>query len=273
MNKYFLQVLLVGAITCLNSNARAKVHPENCQPESKSGPFLYNEDFKWGYSLPQLIQRFAEIYNSNKRLKNRAYLDERKVIRLPFYEQRGGSVEVDPKFVENIGQHILSAYRHKAIDGVFFPDMGHSHFFIPTGKYNEVYAPLPTERQSETYQRFFLDPDLKILYHTAEQLKTRDEDGIVFPDVRIQYRFKTRNLLGSNDGATDVEFLQNPQHAANTVGELPEYRYWGSGFNISANKNGCFSVLINGEPFKFDLSLYDLEMEFEYSGFQKRSKR
>jgi len=209
------------------------------------------------------------MYESDKRLQRRAYWDStRGEIRLPFDERRGGPVKVAPDFIEHVAQHIELAFQQNVIDAVFFPDMGHSHFFIPETKFDEVYRPLPVEKMARFYELFFSDSDLKVLYHTAEQLQTRDENGEVLSDPRLRFRYQTRNLLGRNDGTAEIQFLQNPQSPANTAHDLPGHRYWGAGFNLSAQKNGCFSFQRNGKTYYFDLSLYDLPSDPSNGEFQ-----
>ena len=249
------------ALLLVSSAATAEVRIENCKPESAGDQFLYNQDFKWGYTLPEMISRFTEIYQSEKRLKKRAYFDikTQKLI-LPYDNFRGGPIVLPYRFAEQVSKHIEGGFRQDLIDAVFFPDMGHSHFFIPQGRYDQIYQPLPVSDFKGFYERFFSDSTGKVLYHTAEQLKVR-ENGQVIDDPRIQHRFKTRNLIGSNDDRLEVTYGKDMQSPANTMHDLPGYHYWGAGFNLSANKNGCFSYQAKGKTFYFDISMYDLDLD------------
>jgi hypothetical protein len=223
---------------------------------------LYAEDFKWGYSLAELISRFTEIYQISKRLNQRAYWDSsEKKIKLPYGFDRGGSVVVPESFIENISRHIEVAFKKNLIDGVFFPDMGHSHFLIPTDHYEASYSKFPVSRQSRMYERLFSDREIKILYHTAEQLQTRDDSGALVSDPRVQFRFQNRNLVGLNDGTQNIIILQNSSSPANTAHDLEGHTYYGAGFNLSANEKGCFRSQRQGEDIFFDMSLFDLEYE------------
>lgn len=228
-----------------------------------------SEDFHWGYSLPELIARFKEIYSSQKRLAKRAYWDSKaQVLKLPHYRERGGDVVVPLRLVESVRNHIEAGFEQNVIDGVFFPDMGHSHLLIPTQKYEEIYEPYPVPQLTKFYEKLFADVDLKILYHTAEQLKVRDENGQALPDERLKFRFKTRNLVGFNDGSRKLLFLQNPQSPANTAHDLEGHFYYGAGFNLSANEKGCFRYSKSGKDYFFDISLFDLESQ--NGGFRSR---
>ncbi len=233
-----------------------------CSQETLADSQLRANDFIWNYSLESMAKAFQQIYNQfDKRLPQRMYWDsEQKIFILPYMTQRGGGVKVPRRFIENLKNHILTAYNQKYIDHVFFPDMGHSHFLIPLSKWNKVYDPIPVVEFSRMYEKFLADPDLKILYHTAEQLQTLDQQDQVLPDPKIQWRLKTRNIVGTNNGKNKLTVLQNPGSKANTVNELANYKWWGSGYNLSAHRNGCISLIkSNGEELRFDLSLYDLE--------------
>lgn len=233
---------------------------KNCSPENSQSEYVYSDDFKWGYSLSEMVQKSQEIYASRKRLAKRAYWDStQKSLILPYSAFNGGPVKLAPQFAKNVAGHIEAAFQKNVVDVVIFPDMGHSHFFIPEDRYKSIYDLIPVKEFSRLYEELFKDPTLQVLYHTAEQLKMLDENHQLLPDKRIRFRHKTRNLVGSNDGRNSLQFLSNPQSAPNTASELAGYHYWGAGFNLSANKSGCFSATVNGKSLNFDISLYDLE--------------
>lgn len=231
-----------------------------CDQENPNDPIIYSNDFKWDYSLPALKQKFTEMYVSPKRLKNRAYVDKKtKQILLPFNDMQGGSIVITKKFVDQIANHVQQGIEKGIVDGVFFPDMGHSHLFIPQEKYDKIYSQFEPSEFNEFYQLLFTDAELKILYHTAEQLKFRDENGDLISDPATQHRYQTRNIVGTNQSNTPIFNIQNPESTANTARDLDGHYYWGAGFNLSANQNGCFSYTANGKDYFFDLSMYDLE--------------
>lgn len=221
---------------------------------------LYNTDFHWDYTLPELLQRFIDVYTLPKRLGRHAYVDTRSgQIKLPYDTERGGDVTVPLSFIASVRAHIESALRLEYVDAVFFPDMGHSHFLIPQATWESKYRHFESGQMSRQYEQMMADPDLKILYHTAEQLKLLDSQKNLLNDRRLQERFYSRNLVGDNRGEGRLELLQNREHRANTVGEVEGYYWWGAGFNVSANKDGCFVYNDRGVERYFDLSLYDLE--------------
>ncbi|RZJ25677.1 MAG: hypothetical protein EOO48_13480 [Flavobacterium sp.] len=234
---------------------------KNCAPERSEDEVLYQSDFpNWGYPLEEIASVYQKAYSSKKRLKNRAYYNPKaKTLILPWYQDQGGDVTLPTPFVKNVAGHIESALQKKVIDAVFFPDMGHSHFFVPQAKYDREYAKLGP--LGDFFRKFLSDKEMKVLYHTAEKIKLVGEDKKPLPNERVQYRYKTRNLVGKNDGTKEIEFLQNPESVANTAGQMPGYHYWGSGFNLSANRQGCFYFVQAGQKVYFDISLYDLETD------------
>lgn len=230
-----------------------------CETPSAAEPVLYQTDFDWGYSAKAMDQRFEEVYASGKRLAKRAYYDTaKKKFILPFYPEQGGDVVLSKRLIQNVRRHIEEALERSYVQNIFFPDMGHSHFFIPSKSWKEKYNNYPINQFAQMYSDLLNDPELKVLYHTAEQLKMLDEKQQVLPDRETQWRFYTRNLVGDNSGLGRLEIHRNLEQSANTVRDAEGYEYWGSGFNVSASKDGCFPYSYKGKTYYFDLSLYDL---------------
>ncbi len=230
-----------------------------CTAPASDEPIVYGSDFKWDYSPEEMAARFPEIYESGKRLSQRARFDaETGTFILPSEDSWGGPVTLPRRFVENVTLHIQQALEHSYAEHVFFPDMGHNHFFIPETHWDAEYAGTPVDQTSPMYSRLLDDPKLLVFYHTAEQLQTLDEDGELLPDEWIQWRHQTRNVVGDNNWEGHIELLQNPESPANTAHDYPGHRYYGAGFNLSASKDGCFPFRDQGELKWYDLSLDDL---------------
>ncbi|MBX3041229.1 MAG: hypothetical protein KF789_11040 [Bdellovibrionaceae bacterium] len=251
----FFPILTMATTQDLNSPeelARRCSGPEN-------GAVLLRSDFHWGTEFQEMLAKALEIRTSGKRLPRRAFYDSAKeTLALPYDAARGGDVVLNPVFIRSVQRHVEEAIRLGYVDAIFFPDMGHSHLLIPQKSWDEDYSGRPVAQQARLYERFFSDPNVKIFYHTAEQLKMKDEDGQLLPDRHLQWRFYTRNLAGDNRGEGRLEVLQNLTHSYNTVGEVPGYRWWGAGFNISGSDQGCIAYRHGDEVRYFDLSLYDL---------------
>jgi len=231
----------------------------SCAPQTPEEPVLFSSDVRWGLSMPDMMALYAQLYASDKRLKARAYLNaEKGRFELPMDAQFGGPVAVPDILIQALVRHIQRAFEKDYIDAVYFPDMGHSHLLIPNALYNSKYDKFEVAQRSQFYTAAFSDPAIHIFYHTAEQLKSLEEDGTVLDDERIKWRHKTRNIGGPISSSAELTVYQNPESRANTVGDVPGFRWWGAGFNFSANKNGCFSFQHAGKTVRFDISLEDL---------------
>ncbi len=229
-----------------------------CAPKAAGEGTIYQSDFRWDYTLPELKARFAEIYASPKRLDRRAYWDaEKNRLMLPHDAERGGDLEIGENFVRAVARHIERAFELDYIDAVFFPDMGHSHILVPDRLWKEKYSNYPVSKMSDLYRDMFADARLQIFYHTAEQLKML-ENGQLVADERVRFRHKTRNIAGLTKPDAELNVYQNPASPANTVSGVPGHFWWGAGFNFSAQKDGCFVYRAGGREYRFDISLYDL---------------
>lgn len=262
-------LVIFGQGSALSKNLTKNPIPEmgewqtiqsRCAPSTASEPALYATDFKWGYERAQMIAHFTTIYDSGKRLPKRAYYDttQKKFI-LPGDPSFGGDVELSERLIYSVRRHIEEALRLKYVDAIFFPDMGHSHYFIPQEHWEKTYAHFPASQFNVLFTKLFQDPYLKVLYHTAEQLQTMSADQLPLSDKDLQWRYYTRNIVGDNRGQGHLELHPNYiDSAANTAREYEGHFYWGGGFNLSASKNGCFPYTFKGQTYYFDLSLFDL---------------
>jgi hypothetical protein len=258
MKKWLLPLTLLSSVSWAG-NSMTEI-AQRCQPLSPTEQTLYSSDFKWGYELPELLLKFTEMYQSPKRLAKRAFWDKKtKTLRLPYNKDRGGDIVITENFVQSVTRHIERAFELRYIDGVFFPDMGHSHLLIPEKLMKEKYDLYPVNQMSAMYRDVFKDKRIQLLYHTAEQLRMLDENDQPLADESVHWRWQTRNIIGHIDPGTDLTVLQNPESPANTVHEVPGHHWWSAGFNLSAQKNGCFEYRHNGQVYYFDLSMYDLE--------------
>jgi hypothetical protein len=250
------------SLLILSQQANAlKIDTANCKKELEGEPVVYSEDFKWNMSLEEIQKKADELYNSNKRLKERVYFDEiKKSFIFPFNSVQGGAIKIPENFIVAVTKHVEKAFERKYIDALIFPDMGHSHFLVPKKYYDSVLRDLPVNQTNVLYEKIMAHKDIKVVYHTAEQLKTLDDDRNLLKDKAIQWRYYTRNLLGHNNTNPDLEIHNaTAESTANTMSEIPGYHWWGGGFNIHANKNGCFTFVKDGKKMYFDLSLKDIE--------------
>ena len=248
-----------------------------CSITTAGESFVYQNDFenpalhlnsKWWWTLPEMEIHFETLYNSGKRLNLRAYYDAATdQFYLPIQEVFGANSHVvAPEFfINSIRRHIEAALENKYAEYIYFPDMGHSHFYIEESHWNSQYADLMKKNPSikgELYTQMLADPELKMLYHTAEKLLTSDEQNHLSEDPHLQFRFWNRNILGDNKMSSHLE-VHFPEHpnSGNTVGSIPNYRVYSAGHNIHASKDGCFPYTHNGQTYYFDISLESVEYD------------
>lgn len=238
------------------------VRASTCGIQSADEPIIRGGDFSWNSTLADIQERAERLYQEGKRLRARAYINQEGDVVLPYesFNRPAGEVKITPQFVLSVRRHIEEALKLGYVDEVIFSDMGHSHFFIPQSFYDEVIAPIPASEGARRYELMLAQPELKMLYHTAEQLLMLDEERRLLDDRHLQWRFFTRNLVGDNKGQGKMELLHQEDHSHNTArGYLPGYRYWGAGYYLTANKDGCFAYRDGDEVKYFDLNLHGFE--------------
>lgn len=231
-----------------------------CAPPAASEEIIYGSDFHWNYTMPEMMARFSEMYASPKRLDKRAYWDKTAGSFVLPSAFSGPPVKIGQPLIAAVSRHIERALELGYADAVFFPDMGHSHLLIPTALWEGKYSKYEAAEYSLLYEGMLSDPAVHIFYHTAEQLKTL-EDKKPINDPQLLFRLANRNIAGPIKADADLSVYQNPESAANTVGDVPGYRWWGGGFNLSAQKDGCFAYSYKGRTYRFDISLHDLPMK------------
>ncbi|MEC7275412.1 MAG: hypothetical protein VXV96_03755 [Bdellovibrionota bacterium] len=265
MKKVIKASCVLASLLCLSGTVMATapelVQSETCKRTTQGEEILRSSEFSWGMSLEEIKKKEVSVYERGFRLKERAFLENGQVY-LP-YTPYGGSeekIKLSDRFIKSVIAHVEEGLKRGYIDAVIFPDMGHSHLFIPQKFYDEKIKPIPAREGHKRYELMLNHEETRFLYHTAEQLTMIDEDKKLIDDRKIQWRFFTRNLVGGNKALGKIELLHNETHSHNTARSYEEgYRYWGAGFNINGSKNGCFAYKRDGKTFYFDLSLKDLE--------------
>lgn len=231
-----------------------------CSPQTDDEARLYSGDLRWNQSLEEMAELYETIYASGKRLSARAYYDPaQERFLLPLDPDWGGDVVLSERLIDSVRDHLELALQREYADFAFFSDMGHSHLFIPEARWSERYEPLGSHERATFYTQIFDDPELRVLYHTAEQLRQLDDDGNLLADRYLQWRYFTRNVVGDNRGGRTIEIAKDLTEKANTVRDLEGHHFFGAGFNVSASKDGCFPFTVAGQTAYFDLSLSDLE--------------
>jgi hypothetical protein len=250
-----------GVDDSVSSRWQGLVRVRSCAPSLADEPVIRGGDFSWNQSLAEISERAQRLYLEGKRLKSRAFVNEQGEVVVPHVRSTiVREVKLEPHFILSVRRHIEEALRLGYVDEIIFSDMGHAHFFMPWDFYNEVILPIGIDETHIRYELMLAYEGLKMLYHTAEQLEMLDEDRKLINDRKVQWRFFTRNLVGDNRAEGRLELLHNETHSHNTGRSYEEgYRYWGAGFYITANKDGCFPFVHNGAVRYFDLNLHGFD--------------
>ena len=236
----------------------AFAQPPACLKPNADEPFFYTKDFHWGMTLEDMGKSFDAVLAGNKRLFARAYFDP--ALNSYVFPSQDGPVRIDPRFIESITHHLEISLERRYADFVFFPDLGHSHFFVPDSDWSAISK---IKSKKDIYEALMNLRSLKILYHTAEQLKVRGGERYneAFPQDKILlWRYFARNIIGDNDGGENVYplFSFDKTIEYNTLSELKGHFFWSPGFNIATSSKGCFPYHKDGKTYYFDLSLEDL---------------
>ena len=269
-----LRTALVGESEGLKYSAEDWAHiKKNCRKELDSGPFLYLSNFKNQISSEdEVLKKSKEIYNSERRLKTRAYYDESqdRFYLSWIFDGKPKEIYLPHRFILSVQGHIERALEGYYVDGIMRSDMGHGHFLMPNEKYNRVYSQMTAYRKLE---RYLDDPDIRIVYHTAEQFQMAEhlDNGtyLVSKDHYLRWRYYTRNLVGDNVPGRSLEiFLVKDPFSYNSIykDDVPEY-YWRYGFSLSANKASCFPFKHKGKTYYFDLSFNSLTIDPENTDY------
>ncbi len=253
---------------------------QRCSITTAGESLVYQDDFEnpalhlnstWWWTTSEMETLFQSTYDSGKRIRHRAYYDSTKnEFLLPLGENFGApqppqdleSVTAPESFLISVRQHIEAALKNNYAEYIFFPDMGHSHLYIPQEHWDAEYAPTIEKgpyNKKWHYDKLLADPELRMLYHTAERLLMVTEDNVLSPDPHLQHRYSNRNILGDNRGSShlEVHFPKVP-NKGNTVGGIENFHLWSAGYNLHATKYGCFPFEWRGQILYFDISLNDL---------------
>lgn len=256
-----LIVLTLSTLT-LSANANQLVRSETCKRPDAGEQFVIQGDFHWNMSLEEIIAKEVEIRASGRRLKGRAFIGEggRVVMPIEIYGKGERQVVLSDRFIESITKQVEKAFERGYVNALIFPDMGHSHLFIPKAFYESELSKLGASNFDILYQKVFDNPETKILYHTAEQLQMVDEDKMPINNRTLQWRFYTRNIVGDLAAQGSIDLIHEANSSHNTARNYKDdqYRYWGAGFNISTSKDGCFSYKVGNQTYYYDLSFQDL---------------
>lgn len=244
-------ILTFGLLFTVMVTAAAEGSPP-CAPPSGDEPYVSRSLFGLYHTREEMRLQFDSLYASGRRLRERAYWD---AVRAAYvFPRPSGPVVIDPVFLQSIARHVELAHERGYVDFLFYPDMGHGHFFIPETDWRELEK---ISDASARYEKILRLRGLKVLYHTAELVLLKGDDPIHGPlptDPWLAWRYYSRNILADNQGGENLAVLYAPNAVYNTVREVAGH-VERPGIFISASRDGCFSYLKGGAIHHFDLTL------------------
>ena len=119
--------------------------------------------------------------------------------------------EMNQKIVSAVASHIEQALELGHADFIYYPDMGHTHLFVPVN--STVEDPLK-------------DPKLLFLYHTGELILYKSGSilsGELKEDPWIKSRYAKRNIIGTLDPKEKIKMVSSDS-TFNTVRKIEGYK-------------------------------------------------
>ncbi|MCB0364370.1 MAG: hypothetical protein H6624_00955 [Bdellovibrionaceae bacterium] len=256
----------------LSLNEKLRRLRSHCQKPVDSEPVVVRSDFPWNISPAELLDQSIEMYESGKRMFERAYYDsDSGQLRMRYIDEFAGidvNFQVPMQLPDNYAGHIEEAMDHQYGEVVAFPDMGHVHMQTESASFGQMIGDLE-DTQPEYYTRVLDSDKTGMLYHTAEQMNLNAPKVIaektkvrqVDLELRryrdyVKHRFMNRNLFGLNDGSRALEVLNGGAKEgdnSNLINVVPGYST-NLRLYFHANKNGCFSYVRDGKVEYFDIS-------------------
>ena len=250
---FFSSLLWSKGILEFPSAFNLEVARQRCSSSpTRDEAVLITANLRFRQSPEKMIENAKRLYDASERLANRAYFSSKQQKFIAPYLGQNTFVTIPSRLLESVTRHIETALRLGYVDHIIFSDMGHAHLLAPV----DIYEKLRHNPFYKVLEYFYNHPRSKFIYHTAEQLDFFNEE-IRLPHTNryIQMRFYTRSLLAGNQRTGELYPIQTPKHSHNTASSWPGHRYM-VGFDISANKNGCFPYLNRDNKIRyFDFSL------------------
>ncbi|MGH1467396.1 MAG: hypothetical protein ACRBBP_00755 [Bdellovibrionales bacterium] len=213
---------------------------EACSAQTNQEQIIQRSDFPWEQSLGEIKDLSVALYTSEKRLPNRAHVENNKVV-FSLEEEKASSwglefnqIKTSYAFLENIKKHIKKIREQGYASELIYSDIGHVHIFSSDEDFEELDSKGVSSDFAEYYEYIFQSKKTKFLYHTAEQLRKpqTEEEG---------YREANRNIVGDANGNIKVTPFSKRIEGYGQI--FTAY--------INASSGGCFSA--GGT--KFDMSL------------------
>jgi len=244
MKKLIILFLTIMVLLCLNSVIAENGH-------------------SWYKTFKQVKLLYSKHYNRESRLNNYIYIENNKHVGTIIEYGKKVHFDIPNHFIHSMLNHLKTGLENDWFNYIFWADLNHGHLFISEelrGYYNNNSEGL------EYFGEILKDNNLGILYHAAEHFCGLDPDNAKY--------IHNRNIVGwFNSKPTEIIFPKPDTFPgrlkANTAGVPDGYsNVWWIG--VSASKNGVFSIEVNGEIIRLDISL-DVEDIYDTTTPEERA--
>lgn len=230
----FLKMLIGGAASVLCFDLEKAIAKEN----TYEMPQKYEND--WFFTPEKMKEIYDQEYNGEKVLKNRVFragdswwgLVDSKEFKIP------------KEFFNITLSHLKAMLEQKTARYIFRLDAFHGHLFVPESGYSK-YADATSVGEAHLLVN---DRNLGILYHNSEHLQFNADPES--ENIRLK-----RNVIGWYDGRP-IEVVPIPTKTKRTAADTPGHDLQPS-FKFAANKDGEFSMNVDGKEIRLDFSFDD----------------
>ena len=128
-----LQMTAVQTLAAdLSVEDKIEIAKKRCAPPTNTDPVLQAETFKGDFTTEEMSALYDKVYQSEERLLNRVGFDpdSKKFLSIDRNDAETHT-EYAEKAIQGIILQVEEILRRDYARHVFFPDLGHSHLYIP----------------------------------------------------------------------------------------------------------------------------------------------
>lgn len=214
-------------------------------------PFMA-EAQEWYYSASEISAAYRYHHDYGRRLKNPVSCDISGSNCSANF--KGKKIGVPDKLLNEIKRHITEMLKAGAARYIFDLDTGHGHLALPK---NTIERYWKKYNAWELLDAAFRNPNLAVLYHTAEHLKVAESDPADVKDWLAK-----RNVLAKFDGSPNK--ILKPMKNGTGRGVDPPLDSFG-GIDFSVHKNGNLFLYVRSEDGRTYSLLFDISFDDNFS--------
>jgi hypothetical protein len=214
---------------------------------------FYGWNFDNQFTAPEMKGAFERNYRNGKRLKGPVEIKKDGTI-IAVSNSFDGAVRVSVprKFVDTLRGNLIAMLSEGAARFLFFPDMGHCHFFGPRSIKEERLSLSPEER----FNSLLNDPRIGALCHGSEYLAIRRNESQEVLDWQ-----RKRNVIIWFDGR-GIEILPLPSDGiVVNISDLSGMSELECGLSFAANSNGAFILVGSSLEYGGATTMFDVAFQ------------